>query len=123
MENKKKKMCLAFVRRVVSNLGKENNNFVIIKHYGTFSVTSEDAKNAMISYPDINVFYHHFDNNEMVETYEPFLTIIKNLYLKYYYNETLDEFLGEFDIYISFKNLFLNHILKAAPVSEQRVLS
>lgn len=76
----------------------------------------------MISYPDINVFYHHFDNNEMVETYEPFLTIIKNLYLKYYYNETLDEFLGEFDIY-QLQKSFLNHILKAVPVSEQRVLS
>lgn len=110
MENKKKKMCLAFVRRVVSNLGKENNNFVIIKHYGTFSVTSEDAKNAMISYQDINVFYHHFDNNEMVETYEPFLTIIKNLYLKYYYNETLDEFLGEFDIYQLQKSFFKSYI-------------
>lgn len=110
MESKNKKMCLAFVKRVVSNLGKENNNFVIIKHYGTFSVTPEDAKNAMISYPDINVFYHQFDNNEMVETYEPFLNIIKNLYLKYYYNETLDEFLGEFDIYQLQKSFFKSYI-------------
>lgn len=123
MENKKKKMCLAFAERMVANMGKENNNFVIIKHYGTFSVTAEDAKDAMILYPNINVFYHQFDNNEMVETYEPFLTIIKNLYLKYYYNETLDEFLSELDIYQLQKSFFKSYIESGSGVrSEEFIL-
>lgn len=110
MENKKNRMCSAFVKRVVSNIGVSSNNFVIIKHYGSFSILLEDAKNAMIAYPDIYISHHQFDNNEMVETYEPFLSIIKNVYLKYYFNESIDEFLSEFNVYQLQKSFFKSYI-------------
>lgn len=110
MENKKNKMCSTFVKRVVSNIGAQSNNFVIIKHYGSFGIFSEDAKNAMIAYPEVYISYHQFDNNEMVGTYEPFLNIIKNVYLKYYFKESIDEFLGEFDIYQLQKSFFKSYI-------------
>lgn len=110
MENKKNQMCANFAKKVVSNIGKHNNNLVIIKHYGTFGISQEDAKNAMIAHPNVNTYYHHFENSDMVETYEPFLNIIKNFYLKYYYNVTIDEFLGEFDIYKLQKSFFKSYI-------------
>lgn len=110
MENKKNKMCSTFVKRVVSNIGAQSNNFVIIKHYGSFGIISEDAKNAMIAYPEVYISYHQFDNNEMVGTYEPFLNIIKNVYQKFYFKDSIDEFLGEFDIYQLQKSFFKSYI-------------
>ena len=68
----------------INNEYENNNNFVFIKHYGRYSIDADDAKNAMTVYDNLDVTYVHFANNEMLESYAPFLSIIRNCYEKYY---------------------------------------
>ncbi len=107
---KKNKLSDAVTERIIQHLGKQNNNIAIIKHYGTFKVTAEDAKSVLMNYPEVNTYYHHFVNDDMVQSFEPFLNIINNLYSKYYYNEPIHKFLEQFDIYQLQKSFFETYL-------------
>lgn len=110
MDKKKREMSTTFIKNIVSSIGKNTNNFVLVKHYGKYSIDMEDAKNAMMAYDNIEVYYTHFANNEMVGSFEPFLTIIKNFYIMYYSNISIDEYLARFDIYLLHKSFFKSYI-------------
>lgn len=110
MGSKKREISATFINNIVSTMGKKTNNFVLVKHYGEYSLDQEDARNAMIAYNNIEVFYAHFANNEMVGSFEPFLGIIKNFYTKYYSDITIDEYLAEFDIYKLQKSFLKSYI-------------
>lgn len=97
-------------KRLIANVGEKDNNFAVVKHYNTYSITSEDAKTIMMAYPEFNTYFHTFSNREMVETYEPFLNIIKNVYTRYYHDVTLDEYLSEYDIYPLQKSFLKSYI-------------
>lgn len=110
MQDKKSGFSNLFNDSLISNIGNKENNFVVVKHYSTFNIVSEDAKGIMMSFPNINTYYHNFDASEMVETFEPFLNVIKNFYLKYFFGVTIDEFLSEFNIYPLQKSFFKSYI-------------
>ena len=110
MDNKKREISTTFIRNIVSSIGVNTNNFVLVKHYGKYSIDSEDAKNAMMAYNNLEVYYTHFANNEMVGSFEPFLKIIKNCYIKYYSDISVDEYLSRFDIYLLHKSFFKSYI-------------
>ena len=99
MDSTKRKLSTSLITNVVSSMGQDMNNFVLVKHYGKFSIDMEDARNAMMLYDNVDVYYSHFSNNEMVASFEPFLTIIKNCYIKYYSDKSIDEYLSLFDVY------------------------
>lgn len=107
---KKNKLSETLTKRIVKSIGKQKNNIAIVKHYGTFDVTSEDAKIIMMNNPEINTYYHQFSNDEMVQSFEPFLNIIGNMYSKYYFTLTIDEFLDEFEIYQLQKSFFKSYL-------------
>ena len=110
MDNKKREISTTFIRNIVSSIGVNTNNFVLVKHYGKYSIDSEDAKNAMMAYENLEIYYTHFANNEMVGSFEPFLKIIKNCYIKYYSDISVDEYLSRFDIYLLHKSFFRSYI-------------
>ena len=110
MNKKKREMSTTFIKNIVSSIGVNINNFVLIKHYGKFSIDMEDARNAMMMYDNIEVYYSHFANNEMIGSFEPFLTIIKNCYLKHYADKTIDEYLSLFEIYSLHRSFFKSYI-------------
>ena len=89
MDSKKREISTTFVENIVSAMGNKINNFVFVKHYGKYSIDSEDVRNAMMAYDNIDIYYTHFANNEMVGSFEPFLTIIKKCYIKYYSDNTM----------------------------------
>ena len=99
MESKKREISTTFIRNIVSSIGVNTNNFVLVKHYGKYSIDMEDARCAMMAYDNLEIHYTHFANNEMVGSFEPFLTIIKRCYIKYYSDRSIDEYLSRFDIY------------------------
>ena len=99
MKSRKRVISATYMNNIASSIGRNNNNYVFVKHYGRYSIDAEDAKNAMTVYDNIEVNYVHFANNEMVESYEPFLTIIRNCYEKHYSDLTIEEYLDKFDIY------------------------
>lgn len=110
MDSKKREISTTFVENIVSAMGNKINNFVFVKHYGKYSIDSEDVRNAMMAYDNIDIYYTHFANNEMVGSFEPFLTIIKKCYIKYYSDNTIDEYLDKFDIYQLQKSFFKSYI-------------
>lgn len=112
MTTGKKMISTAYFDNIVAAMGEKNNNYAFVKHYGGYSINAEDAKNIMAQYKDMEVSYVHFKNDEMVESYEPFLSIIKNCYLKCYSELSVEEFLAKFDIYELHKYFFLTYIRK-----------
>lgn len=110
MDSKKREISKTFIKNIVSSIGDSINNFILVKHYGKYSIDPEDARNALMTYDNIEIYYTHFANNEMVGSFEPFLTIIKNCYIKYYSDITIDEYLSQFDIYQLQKSFFKSYI-------------
>ena len=110
MDIKKREISTTFIKNIVSSIGNNINNFALVKHYGKYSIDVEDARNAMAAYDNLEIYYAHFANNEMVGSFEPFLSIIKNCYIKYYSDITIDEYLDQFDIYQLQKSFFKSYI-------------
>lgn len=110
MESKKREISTTFIKNIVSSIGVNSNNFVLVKHYGKYSIDIEDARSAMMAYDNLEIHYTHFANNEMVGSFEPFLTIIKRCYIKYYSDISIDEYLSRFDIYQNQKSFFESYI-------------
>ena len=110
MARGKRVVSATYIDNIVSSMGKKNNNYVFIKHYGRYSIDAEDAENAMTAHENIEVNYVHFANNEMVESYAPFLSIIKTCYEKHYNKLTIEEYLAKFDIYELHKSFLISYI-------------
>lgn len=110
MDNKKREISTTFIKNIISSIGKSTNNFIFVKHYGKYSIDPEDARNAMMAYDDMEIYYTHFANNEMVGSFEPFLTIIKNCYIMYYSDNSIDDYLSRFDIYPLHQSFFKSYI-------------
>ena len=108
MKSKKRIVTVGYMNYIASNIGRSINNYVIIKHYGKYSLDQEDAKNAMATYDKLLVNYFKFANDEMVASYEPFLTIIKNCYIKHYQSNWIDQF--NLDFYVITRHYHFNTI-------------
>ena len=110
MKNRKRVISATYMNNIASSIGRNKGNYVFVKHYGRYSIDSEDAKNAMTVYDNLEVNYVRFANNEMVESYEPFLTIIRNCYEKHYSDITIEEYLDKFEIYPLHKSFLTAYI-------------
>ena len=45
MDSKKREISTTFISNIVSSIGSSINNFVLVKHYGKYSIDLEDARN------------------------------------------------------------------------------
>ena len=70
-----------YTEQLMSN---SSHRICLIKHYNTFKITPEIVP--FSTYSNTDIYYHNFWGNDMIGAYEPFLTIIKDIYLKYYHN-------------------------------------
>lgn len=70
------------------NLLNSDKKIYVVKHYNTFEITKEILPS--LSSSDIDVYFHNFSGNCMINAYEPFLNIVKDLYIKYYSNKYID---------------------------------
>ena len=68
MDNRKREISTTFIKNIVSSIGNKTNNFVFVKHYGKYSIDPEDARNAMMAYDNIEIYYMHFANNNLSES-------------------------------------------------------
>ena len=101
-----------YINTIVDSLGKKKNNYIFVKHYGKYSIDAEDAKNVMDVSENLEVSYVHFESNEISDSYQPFLSIIKNCYEKYYSELSVDEYLEMFDIYQLHESFFKAYVSK-----------
>ena len=110
MTKGKKVVSNTYIDNIVASMGKKNSNYAFVKHYGRYGINAEEAQNVMTEYGDLEVSYVHFANNEMVESYEPFLSIIKDCYKKYYNELSVEEYLAKFEIYELHKSFFESYL-------------
>lgn len=80
-----------------------------IKHYNTFTLSREDMEEIEKDYPEMLLFYHDFYGEEMADAYEPFLSLIKTLYMQEA-KQDIDEFLEECQVYSRQRSLIRAYI-------------
>lgn len=90
-----------FVEKLIDSTYEKDNNVVVVKHYNTFEITKNDIDRLAKEYGKnrFMVFYRKFHGEEMLEACDPFLSIIQQMYQKYYNEKSIEEFLDSFDIY------------------------
>ena len=98
----------SFIAPAVENLvkGKQENKFTIVKHYNTFEITEQDAKKLKEENPDLYVCYRHFNGSKMIEAFEPFISVIKDIYKTFEADKTPREFVSQFSVYIPQRSVF-----------------
>ena len=85
---------------IIHGLEQRHSSILFVKHYNTLNVPIDDIQDAVSkSTKRIELMYHEFSANRMQEAYEPFLGWIKQLYLQFYSNVPLDEFLEKGGVY------------------------
>lgn len=100
----------SFIHTLISGIGRKRNNYLAIKHYNRFDILPEDIGKIQEQYPEIYVFYHSFYENDMPDAYEPFLTLIKELYKQNSKGMTVKEFLEECGVYSQQRELIQSYM-------------
>ena len=67
-----------YLNNIIESMGKKKSNYVFVKHYGRYSVDEVVAKSIMEEHENIEVIYVKFSSNVVSDSYQPFLSIIKN---------------------------------------------
>lgn len=86
--------------------GKQEKRFTIVKHYNTFEITVQDAEKLKETHPDLYVCYKHFNGSKMIDAFEPFVSVIRDIYKTYESYKTPGEFIGQFSVYIPQRSVF-----------------
>lgn len=92
------------VERLVGR--KQESCFTIVKHYNTFEITAQDAEKIKQEHPDLYVCYRQFNGSKMIGAFEPFISVIKDIYASYEADKTPQEFIGQFEVYEPQRSVF-----------------
>lgn len=112
----------SFIHTLISGIGRKRNNYLAIKHYNTFDILPEDIEQIMSQYPEKDVYYHSFYENDMPDAYEPFLTLVKELYLQNQREVTIEEFLEECGVYSQQRELIRSYMTEEVCRRQEEVL-
>ena len=108
---------------IIHGLEQQHSSTLFVKHYNTLNVPVEDISDAVKeSKIDIELLYHEFSSNKMQEAYEPFLGWIKQLYYKFYYNVSLDDFLEKCDVYYLSRSTIKSYITTGLSLREENII-
>lgn len=99
------------VDSIVHGLEQKHNSILFVKHYNTLNVRISDIEEVIFkSKSNIELLYHEFSANKLQEAYEPFLGWIKMLYIKYYSDVPIDDFLEKCDVYYLSRSTIKSYI-------------
>ena len=100
------------VDSIIHGLEQHHSSILFVKHYNTLSVPVDAIQEAVQkSDGDIELLYHEFSASRIQEAYEPFLGWVKQLYLKFYYDMPIDDFLEKADVYYLSRSTLKSYIL------------
>ena len=111
----------SFIHTLISGIGRKRNNYLAIKHYNRFDIPSEDIEQIRNQYPDIDVFYHSFYEKEIPDAYEPFLSLIKELYQQNR-EMLIEQFLEECGVYSQQWELFRSYMTEGICRRKEEIL-
>ena len=104
------------MEEMISSVKRDEKKIRFIKHYNTFEITKYDADMVSRMYPQYDIFYRCNYNTRMVNPYDPFLSIIKDMFDKYYCTgtssreECISEFLDKCGVYSLHKSIFMSYM-------------
>lgn len=100
------------VDSIIHGLKQKHNSILFVKHYNNLNISMDSIQEAVEKGKvDVEFLYHEFSSVRMQEAYEPFLGWIKQLYFKYYYRISLDDFLEETDVYYLSRSTIKSYIM------------
>ena len=108
MQNEYYDFLKVYIKKLIANTYKEDNNILVVKHYYTFHLEETTIRDLVKKYGGDNfqVYYRRFHRDEMVDAYDPFLGIIRDMYHKYYSHQSPEKFLDSFGVYSIHKSVF-----------------
>lgn len=112
----------SFIHTLISGIGQKRNNFFAIKHYNKFDIQPEDIQMIKSRYPQNGVFYHSFYENDMPDAYEPFLTLVKELYQQRQNEISVDEFLERCGVYSQQREVISSYVKEGACRRREEVI-
>lgn len=112
MRNEYYNFIKVFAEKLIDSTYEKDNNVVVVKHYNTFEITRDDIYRLAKDYGKgrYMLFYRRFYSEEMTQACDPFLSIIQQVYQKYYSEKSVEEFLESFEIYSLQKSVFKTYI-------------
>lgn len=102
----------SFIHTLISGIGRKRNNYLAIKHYNRFDIPTEGIAQIKSQYPESGVYYHSFYEEDMPDAYEPFLSLIKELYQQNQEGMTIAEFLKECGVYSQQRELIQSYMIE-----------
>lgn len=95
---------------------------LFIKHYNSFYVNEEDISNVVKESDRAKLLFHKYNNSEIQDPYEPFLEWIKDLYIKFFKKQSIDEFLDKCDVYYLHKSIFKSYIESGVCIRKEEII-
>ena len=88
-----------------------NDKVCFLKHYSALSIEEEDIINIISSLNlECDMFYYRFNETDIQGAFCPFLSFIRELYMKYYSNEDCSKFVNDAGIYNVVEDIFTSYI-------------
>lgn len=76
-----------------------SSDYMCIKHYNTLSLPKEEISNAISETEKCYMLYYKYCKHQMLESYQPFLGWIKELYNEFFTDETPEVFVKKAKVY------------------------
>lgn len=113
-----------YIAPTVKNLlkGSQTQKFTIVRHYNTIAITDLDAEKVKEEQLDLYVCYKHFDGSKMIETFEPFVGVLKDIYETFEGEKTPEEFMEQFPVYPLHRSIFINMIKQPLYKREEEII-
>lgn len=108
------KNSLNYMLKLIKSFRDSNvNDFMFIKHYNTLFLPEEGIREVVEDTEQEYCFLHYkFPKHQMLEAYQPFLGWIRELYHRYFSNETPEEFVKNAKVYPLQQYSFVQFISK-----------
>lgn len=100
----------SFIHTLISSIGRKRNNYLAIKHYNRFDIPAEDIDQILEQYPEYGIYYHSFYESDIPDAYEPFMTLVKELYQQYQEEFTIEEFLEACGVYRQQREIICSYV-------------
>lgn len=110
------------IEQIMSSIGNTAHNIALIHYSNDYSIWDFENVNCYSGQPDVFFYCYEYSYNEIAEGYEPYLTIIKQMFTKYY-RGTFEDFLDECNVYQLHRPVFKSYFMTGCCKREEDFLA
>lgn len=114
-----------FVEKLIDSTYTKDNNIIVVKHYNTFDLKEDDICSIVEEYGNgkYSCFYRRFHRKAMPDALDPFLHVIKEMYHKYYSEQTIEDFLDSVGVYSLHRAMFCSYLKNSLCYRDEDLIS